>query len=231
MERKYLKLFEQFNFIQSEKYLKEVGRDDYRSESEERMVEETIRDGWNTYIETKKEDLLSMSERSIVNFFEAIELEFPRHKDIQRDSSSAADDEGYDELFNEEDDIENEEDYMEELNEELNRLSNELESIPENERQDVVMLMLAFPALREIGFPIDIFMSGDGSAQLNEKQRQQIDWARQLAYKIVEMIEEPKPIPKKQKHDEVRKFAAAFLPTDKIDDVIKEIQTAYEMGG
>jgi len=221
MEQKFIELFERFLSIQTEKYLQQNGKEIFDSPGEEEMIEKKVREGWNEYIESKKEDLLSMSERSIVNFFEAIELNFPHYK--KRDDDVV--------LFDEDDFEELDDEDMEELNDELNRLADELESIPEDERQDVVMLMLAFPALQEIGFPISIFMGGDGNVQLNETQRQQIDWARQLAYKIVDMADEPDVYVKKEKYDHVKEFAAAFIQRDKIDNVIEEIRTAYEQGG
>ncbi len=225
MEQKFIKLFERFLSIQTGKYLQQKGKEIFDSPAEEEMVEKTVREGWNEYIESKKEDLLSMSERSIVNFFEAIELNFPHYK--KRDD----DVELFDEDRIDEDDFEElDEEDIEELNDELNRLADELESIPEDERQDVVMLMLAFPALQEVGFPISIFMGGDGNVQLNETQRQQIDWARQLAYKIVDMADESDVDVKKEKYDHVKEFAAAFIRRDKIDNVIEEIRNAYERG-
>jgi len=237
MDQQFSKLFEKFFAVQSEKYLEVKNKEVFDSPEEKEMVKKVVQDGWDTYIETKKNDLLSMSEHSIVNFFEAIDLTFPAYGESDKTdflSDEMVDDdetEDFDALFNTEDSDELDDDDMEELHEELNRLADELESIPEDERQDVVMLMLAFPALQEIGFPINIFMGGDGNVQLNETQRKQIDWARQLAYKIVDMADEHDINAKSEKYDHVKEFAAAFIPEGNIEHVIDEIRIAYERGG
>jgi len=119
---------------------------------------------------------------------------------------------------------------MDILHEELERLSDELDEIPESEREDVIMLMLAFPALQEIAFPIEVFISGDGGTHLTQQQRQQIDWARQLAYKIAEMSDEEDVTERKGMLKDIEKFASAFIPKDRIDSVIREIQNTYERG-
>ncbi len=238
MEQKFKKLFDRFYSIQCEKYFEHAGKDVFDTSDEEESILKTIRNGWNKYIESKKENLLHMKERDIDNFFDAVDIDFPRFKHIKNDDIDFDEDDflGEDDLEDgsrifdgddEDDDIDRE---MELLNEELNKLSDELESIPEEDREDVVMLMLAFPALQEIGFPVEVFMSGDGSTHLTDMQRQQIDWARQLAYKIVDMAEEPDPKQKATMHKEITQFAAAFVSSSNIEKVVREIQTAYERG-
>lgn len=229
MDDTFKKLFNRFYSIQCEKYFEQTGKEVFDTVDEEEAVLKAVRNGWNEYIESKKEKLLEMKDRDINSFFDAVEIEFPRFK-RKYDSDIGFDDD--DEFFDESDsgDDEDLDREMESLDEELNKLADELESIPEEEREDVVMLMLAFPALQEIGFPVEVFMSGDGSTHLTDKQRQQIDWARQLAYKIVEMVEEENPDEKRKKHDEITRFASVFVPKMKIVKVVEEIRTAYERG-
>jgi hypothetical protein len=234
MEQKYKKLFERFYFIQCEKYFETTGKEVFETEAEEYLILRAIRDGWNKYIESKKENLLTMQDRDIGNFFEAVDLEFPRYTHAKDDNALSDDDIGESNKFADEDFDEDligdEDEEFEFLEDELNRLSDELNAIPEDEREDVMMLMLGFPALQEVGFPVDVFMGGDGSTQLTDKQRQQIDWARQLAYKIVEMVEEENPTEKRKKNHEIIRFAAVFVPAAKIGKVVEEIRTAYERG-
>jgi hypothetical protein len=242
METRFKSLFDRFYYIQCEKYFELTGRGVFNSADEEKIILNTIRDGWNKYIESKKEKLLTMNNRDIGNLFEAIDLEFPRYKydvqegpDIDEEETFDGDevedlDDFFEDTTGEEDDDKDFDNVMEMLGEELNKLSDELEAIPEEEREDVIMLMLAFPALVEIGFPVDVFMSGDGSTHLTDKQRQQIDWARQLAYKIVEMVEEENINEKNRKNEEITRFASVFVPKSKINKVVMEIREAYERG-
>ncbi len=232
MEQTYKELFDRFYQIQCEKYLESAGKETFETGVEKETILKTVREGWDQYIESKKEKLLAMSEREIGNLFEAIDLEFPRYTDKKNENLffDGDDIESLDEFYGGDDDDEDYDEDIEALNEELNRLSDELDAIPEDEREDVVMLMLAFPALQEIGFPVDVFMGGDGSTHLTDKQREQIDWARQLAYKIVEMSDETDPEEKSAKYKEITTFAAAFVPSPKIEKVVTEIQTAYESG-
>lgn len=236
MDQKYQQLFNHFYSIQCEKYYQQSGRDVFITESEEQAVYEAIRNGWNTYIETRKENLLAMKNRDITNFFEAVEIEFPRCRHTGNpkidpepdDVTDSVDEESEDEFYDDNDEeLDNEIDF---LHEELEKLSEELDEIPESEREDVIMLMLAFPALQEIGFPIEVFISGDGSTHLTKEQRQQIDWARQLAYKIVEMSDEEDETERKEMLENIVKFASAFIPKNSIDTVIREIQNTYERG-
>jgi len=236
MDPKYQQLFDHFYSTQCEKYFQQSGRDVFITESEEQAVYEAIRNGWNTYIETRKENLLVMKKRDITNFFEAVELEFPRYRNTEWSKTGPESDDITDSLAGEsmdEFDDDNDEELDNEidiLHEELERLSDELNEIPESERQDVIMLMLAFPALQEIAFPIEVFISGDGGTHLTQQQRQQIDWARQLAYKIVEMSDEEDVTEKNGMLKDIEKFASAFIPKDRIDAVIREIQNTYERG-
>jgi hypothetical protein len=242
METRFKSLFDRFYYIQCEKYFELTGKEVFNSADEEKLILDTIRDGWNKYIESKKENLLTMNNRDIGNLFEAIDLEFPRYKYLAQEDLDIDEEETYDEdeiedfedffedTTGEVDDDKNFDNEMEILNEELSKLSDELDAIPEEEREDVIMLMLAFPALVEIGFPVDVFMSGDGSTHLTDKQRQQIDWARQLAYKIVEMVEEENTTEKEKLSKGIRDFASAFIPLTKIDKIVAEIRKAYERG-
>ncbi len=236
MDRQFDKLYTIFYSIQCEKYFEQTDKEIFDTTEEKNNVSKVISSGWDQYIETKKEKLLTMSERDIGNFFEAVELEFPRYARPMKGDIDSDEDELFDEDIEElseyydDDDDEDLDRDLELLNQELNELANELEDIPEEEREDVVMLMLAFPALQEIGFPVEVFLSGDGSAHLTAQQRQQIDWARQLAYKIVDMIEEDDTTQMKEKEEDVVRFASAFIPSDKIQQVITEIQTTYKRG-
>lgn len=239
--RDFKQLYNRYCSIQRKKYFDTVGKDTFDDETESRVIEEVIRQGWDEYIETKKEKLLTMKERDIVNFFEAIDLAFPEDArknesaDLHSDPEYVGldDSDGLDELFDEEFDSEEDDEMsreLEMLSEELDQLSDELNSIPEEEREDVIMLMLAFPALQETGFPINAFLGGDGSVQLTDLQRTQIDWARQLAYKIVDFVEEPDEGMKKTMYEDIRRFAMEFVPPSKVESVIQEIQEAYERG-
>jgi hypothetical protein len=236
MDAKFQELFKRFYSVQCEKYLQNSGRNSFGTRSEELAVYRAILDGWNTYIETGKEKLLTMKHRDIINFFEAVELGFPRHRSTERSEIDSASDDAFDPDSEEPDDeFEGDEDELPEnemdfLQEELERLSDELDEIPESEREDVIMLMLAFPALQEIGFPIDVFISGDGSTHLTAQQRQQIDWARQLAYKVVAVADEEDENEKNELFADTVHFASAFIKKDRIDSVIREIQTTYERG-
>lgn len=234
MDRKFNILYEWFYSIQCNKYLEHADKEAFDTVEEKNNVSKVVRSGWNRYIETRKEKLLTMNERDIGNFFEAVDLEFPPYTRPMQDDIDFDEDEIFDDSEDASDIYDDDDDELDRdlelLNQELNDLADELEDIPEEEREDVVMLMLAFPALQEIGFPVDVFISGDGSTHLTAEQRQQIDWARQLAYKIVDMIEERDGIQQKKKEEEASRFASAFIPPDKIRSVILEIQATYERG-
>lgn len=236
MDQQFEKLYALFYSIQCEKYFEQENKEIFDTTEEENNVSKSIRNGWNEFIESKKEKLLTMSGRDIGNLFEAVDLEFPRYTRPLKDDIDFDEDDYFDEDVEDitdhydEDDEDDLDQDMELLNRELNELASELEDIPEGEREDVIMLMLAFPALQEISFPVEVFLSGDGSAHLTVKQRQQIDWARQLAYKVVEMIEEDDETRKEEIEEDMTRFASAFIPPEKIQKVIREMQTAYERG-
>jgi hypothetical protein len=214
------KRYELFKEIQRKQYFLASGKKGYTRSIEENLIENIIHRGWEESVVPEQNALAGKSERELIAFFETIRLEFPIFSDD--DLSDQTEDE-YIDL----DDIEEFDEIMEE---DIDSFSRELDSIPDENREDVLMLMLAFPALQTIGFPITVFLSGDGGAQLTDRQRQQIDWARQLAYKVVEMIETKKKSDTNKLQQEAERFAAAFVPKDKIRSVIDEIREAYVRG-
>jgi hypothetical protein len=246
IDETYFPYLVRFLKVQCKKYLEYARKSDFETDREMDSVAKIIREGWETYIESKREQLLAMSERDVLNFFDAIELDYGgvavNANDAETDDTVSDggpeiefdDDEDIDDLFDADygdEDLEDLEDSLDfdadMLDEEM---SNELESLPENEREDVILLMLAFPALQEIGFPIKVFMGGDGGTHLTDIQRKQIDWARQLAGKIVQMYEETVSEKKEELYREIEAFAVAFIPPSKVGKVIAEIQRAFQRG-
>jgi hypothetical protein len=209
-------LYELFRHTQRKQYFLASGKKGYTRSIEENLIENIIRRGWEESVLPERNTLAGKSERELIAFFKTIELEFPIFSD--------------DDLSDEYIDLDDIEEFDEIMEEDIDSFSRELDSIPDENREDVLMLMLAFPALQTIGFPITVFLSGDGGAQLTDRQRQQIDWARQLAYKVVEIVETKKKSEKNKLQQEAERFAAAFVPKDKVGSVIDEIREAYVRG-
>jgi hypothetical protein len=220
-----------FRSIQLARYFTLAAKKDFTTSEEAEIINRLITTAYTKFIEPVRKKLLNMNTKERLRYFNNVDIDFPLYPDRDNglgDIEFDTDDEdlGFDE-----------EKEMEEL---LDRLEVDdieepdgdyiFDGIPEEEREDVVMLMIAFPALREAGFPIDIFLGGAKHPDLSDKQRQQIDWGLQLAYKIAD-IERTKSTAKRKKLiDDLRTFAGFFLPEEKIDSVIKEMRITYRKG-
>jgi hypothetical protein len=220
-----------FRNIQLARYFTLAAKKDFTTSEEAEIIHRLIGTAFTKLIEPVRKKLVIMNTKERLGYLCNIDIDFPLYPDRQNrlgdiefepdDTDQEFDeDEDMEELFDrlEDDDIEEPDgDYI-------------FDGIPEEEREDVVMLMIAFPALREAGFPIDIFLSGSNHPDLSDKQRQQIDWGLQLAYKVSD-IERTKSTAKRKKLlGDLRTFAGSFLPEEKLDSVIKEMQITYRKG-
>jgi hypothetical protein len=223
-----------FRDVQLGRYFMLTAKKDFSTSEEAEIINRLISTAYVKYIEPVRKKLSVMNSKERTIYFSNINIEFPLYPGRENELEEIevdADDVEFD--------IEEDEDLAELLDqledddlEHLDELDDEdiFDGIPEEDREDVVMLMIAFPALKEAGFPLDIFLAGTKHPDLSEKQRQQIDWGLQLAYKVAEIEQTRNTTKRKRLFNDLRTFAGAFLPEKKIDNVLKEMKKTYRKG-
>ncbi len=233
----------EFILTQLKKYLTLRNKNDYTTSEEKEILLRLIDRAFHTNIEPELDTFLDMGKNERDSRFFAVKVDFPVYPgDADPEAPAEQDDTGIGEDTSAEfeeseaESIDDDEDLDglidDDDGDDWEELADEdvFEEIPEEDREDVVMLMIAFPALREAGFPIDRILGGDYKTDLSDRQRQQIDWGLQLAYKVSDLESSGDPKIRRELLDDLREFAAAFLPDEKIDLIISEMRETYRKG-